>query len=131
MSTVVRFLAVQRASGKSYYVGSWGHSAIPPLSSADGRSGVEATKGTPRVSSALGDLYLPLEGLIDFDAERGRLGKELQKVDKEIDKVELKLSNPSFAERAPVEVLEEQRQRLSDWQARRGQINEALENLSS
>ena len=88
-------------------------------------------KGTPRVSSALGDLYLPLEGLIDFDAERDRLGKELQKVDKEIEKVELKLSNPSFAKRAPVEVLEEQRQRLSDWQARRGQINEALENLSS
>ena len=93
--------------------------------------GLDVPKGTPRVSSALGDLYLPLEGLIDFDAERGRLGKELQKVDKEIDKVELKLSNPSFAERAPVEVLEEQRQRLSDWQARRGQINEALENLSS
>ena len=75
--------------------------------------GLDVPKGTPRVSSALGDLYLPLEGLIDFDAERGRLGKELQKVDKEIGKVELKLRNPSFAERAPVEVLEEQQQRLS------------------
>ncbi len=79
----------------------------------------------------MGDLYLPLEGLIDFDAERGRLGRELQKVEKEIGKVESKLSNPSFAERAPAEVLEEQRQRLADWQAKRGQINEALEKLSA
>ena len=93
--------------------------------------GLDVPKGTPRVSSALGDLYLPLEGLIDFDAERGRLAKELQKVEKEIGKVESKLSNPSFAERAPTEVLEEQRERLADWQTKRGQINEALEKLSA
>ena len=93
--------------------------------------GLDVPKGTPRVGSALGDLYLPLEGLIDFDAERERLARELQKVEKEIGKVESKLSNPSFAERAPAEVLEEQRRRLADWQAKRGQINEALEKLSA
>jgi valyl-tRNA synthetase len=69
--------------------------------------------------------------LIDFDAERKRLAKELGKIEKEIAKVESKLNNPSFAERAPAEVLEEQRQRLAGWQAKRGQINEAIGNLSN
>ena len=72
-----------------------------------------------------------MEGLIDFAAERERLNKELLKVEKEIGKVEVKLDNPNFAERAPVEVLQEQRERLTDWQGKRDQINEALQNLSS
>ena len=93
--------------------------------------GSKVPKGTPRVGSAFGDLYLPLKGLIDFDAERKRLAKELGKIEKEIAKVESKLNNPSFAERAPAEVLEEQRQRLAGWQAKRGQINEAIGNLSN
>ena len=88
-------------------------------------------KGTPRVGSAFGDLYLPLEGLIDFDAERERLAKELEKVGKEIGKAEAKLGNPNFAERAPADVLEEQRQRLAEWQAKRDQLNEAIGNLSA
>ena len=91
----------------------------------------EVAKGTPRVGSAFGDLYLPLEGLIDFDAERERLAKELEKVGKEIGKAEAKLGNPNFAERAPADVLEEQRQRLAEWQAKRDQINEAIGNLSA
>ena len=93
--------------------------------------GSKVPKGTPRVGSAFGDLYLPLEGLIDFDAERKRLAKELGKTEKEIAKVESKLNNPGFAERAPAEVLDEQRQRLAGWQAKRGQINEAIGNLSN
>ena len=93
--------------------------------------GVDVPKGTPRISSVLGDLYLPLEGLIDFEAEKSRLTKELNKIDKEIEKVQGKLSNPKFTERAPVEVLDEQRERLSDWKAKHGQLTEALNNLSA
>jgi valyl-tRNA synthetase len=93
--------------------------------------GEEGLKGMPRVSSSLGDLYLPIEGLIDFDAERARLSKELSKIDKEIEKIQNKLSNPKFAERAPVEVLDEQRERLNEWNLKRVQLNEALDNLSS
>ena len=92
--------------------------------------GVDVPKGTPRISSALGDLYLPLEGLIDFEAEKSRLTKELNKIDKEIEKVQSKLNNPKFTERAPEEVLDEQRERLSDWKTKHGQLTEALDNLS-
>ena len=93
--------------------------------------GSDIPKGTPRIGSPIGDLYLPLEGLIDFDAERERLAKELKKIEKEIEKAESKLNNPKFAERAPAEVLEEQRERLAEWQTKRNQVNEALENLSA
>ena len=93
--------------------------------------GSDVPKGTPRIGSPMGDLFLPLEGLIDFDAERERLAKELKKIEKEIEKAEAKLNNPNFAERAPAEVLEEQRERLTEWQAKRDQINEALGNLSA
>ena len=93
--------------------------------------GSDVPKGTPRIGSPMGDLFLPLEGLIDFDAERERLAKELKKIEKEIEKAEAKLNNPKFAERAPAEVLEEQRERLTEWQAKRDQINEALGNLSA
>ena len=93
--------------------------------------GSDVPKGTLRIGSPMGDLFLPLEGLIDFDAERERLAKELKKIEKEIEKAEAKLNNPKFAERAPAEVLEEQRERLSEWQAKRDQVNEALVNLST
>ncbi|MEC9331384.1 MAG: class I tRNA ligase family protein, partial [Verrucomicrobiota bacterium] len=93
--------------------------------------GVDVPKGTPRISSALGELYLPLEGLIDFEAEKSRLTKELNKIDKEIEKVQSKIENPKFTERAPVEVLDEQRERLSEWRIKHGQLTEALDNLSA
>jgi valyl-tRNA synthetase len=56
-------------------------------------------KGTPAVRSTLGELYLPLEGVIDLAAEKARLTKELQKIDAEIEKVQQKLSNPAFTEK--------------------------------
>ncbi len=86
-------------------------------------------KGTPSSGNALGELFLPTEGLIDFSAERERLTKELEKARAEITKVQDKLNNPSFAEKVPAKVLEEHKQRLIDWQAKEKQILASLENL--
>ncbi len=88
-------------------------------------------KGTPSVHSELGDLYLPLEGLIDVAAEKARLTKELEKIQSEITKAEQKLNNPSFASKAPPHVLEEHRQRLAEWQAKRDRVRMALEALKN
>src|SRR5207249_8821946 len=63
-------------------------------------------KGTPTVLSPLGELYLPLEGLIDVAAERARLTKELVKIDAEIEKVQTKLNNPNFTQKVQPPVLE-------------------------
>ncbi|MEW6160463.1 MAG: valine--tRNA ligase, partial [Verrucomicrobiota bacterium] len=86
-------------------------------------------KGTPMASNALGELYLPLAGLIDPAAERARLTKELEKTRAEIAKVEAKLNNPNFTQKVPPQVLAEHQQRLKDWQAKEKQVLVALDNL--
>jgi valyl-tRNA synthetase len=75
-------------------------------------------KGTPTVQSKLGELFLPLEGLIDVAAEKVRLAKEVEKVRSEIVKVEQKLANPNFTQKVPPAVLQEHEQRLVDWRAK-------------
>ncbi len=86
-------------------------------------------KGTPMAANSLGELYLPLAGQVDSSAERARLGKELEKVKIEIQKVQEKLANPNFAQKVPAKVLEEHRQRLIDWQSKEKQLNDSIENL--
>ncbi len=55
------------------------------------------------------ELHLPLAGLIDLEAEALRLGKELQRIAAEVARVEAKLSNSSFIERAPADVVDKER----------------------
>ncbi|MBI3881468.1 MAG: valine--tRNA ligase [Verrucomicrobia bacterium] len=88
-----------------------------------------ADKGTPSASNALGELFLPTAGLIDFAAERIRLTKEVEKCRAEKEKVEQKLANPAFTEKVPAKVLEEHRQRLADWQAKEKQAQTSLDDL--
>ncbi len=88
-------------------------------------------KGTPSVHSDLGTLYLPLAGVVDVEAEKARLTKEIGKVEGEIQKVEQKLSNQAFIQRASAEILEEHKQRLIDWQAKHAQLKGALESLQA
>jgi valyl-tRNA synthetase len=54
---------------------------------------------------------LPLAGLVDFDAERARLDKEIEKERAEIAKVDAKLANADFVARAPEEIVEENKER--------------------
>ena len=67
--------------------------------------------------------------MIDFAAERARLEKELAKVDADIAKVDGKLSNPSFIERAPEEIVEQERERRDAAMERRVKVVEALGRL--
>jgi valyl-tRNA synthetase len=86
-------------------------------------------KGTLSARSDLGDLFLPMEGLVDVAAERARLTKELEKIVAEITKVEQKLANPAFTQKVPPEVLEEHKKRLADWQAKKQHVRAALDAL--
>jgi valyl-tRNA synthetase len=86
-------------------------------------------KGTPSASSDLGDLFLPLAGLVDPDAERARLQKEHAKAQLDIDRAQAKLTNPDFVQKVPPKVLDEHRNRLADAEARLRQIQSALDAL--
>jgi len=81
------------------------------------------------VRAELGDLFLPLEGLIDKAAETARLKKELEKIEAEAAKVEQKLANPNFTQKVPANVLQEHQKRLADWQAKRDHVQAALAAL--
>ena len=70
---------------------------------------------------------LPLEGVIDLDAERARLAKEIQKLDAEVAKIDAKLGNADFLKRAPEEVVDEQRERREEAVTRKAKMEEALE----
>jgi valyl-tRNA synthetase len=74
-------------------------------------------------------VYLPLEGVVDFAAERTRLAKEMAKADADIARVDAKLGNPNFVARAPEEVVEEEKEKREEADARRAKIAEALERL--
>jgi len=89
----------------------------------------QPAKNTMTVRTELGDLFLPTEGLIDVEAEKSRLTKELQKIEAEISKVEQKLANPNFTQKVPASVLEEHRQRLVEWQGKREHVKSALAAL--
>jgi valyl-tRNA synthetase len=69
--------------------------------------------------------------LIDVAAEKARLQKEIAKAQAEIDKVQQKLNNPGFVQKAPPNVLEEQQKRLADWQAKHQQLEASLSALSA
>jgi len=72
---------------------------------------------------------LPLAGIIDFDVERVRLGKEVERLGGEISRFEGKLGNADFVARAPEEVVDEQREKLADARERRAKLAEALTRL--
>jgi valyl-tRNA synthetase len=90
----------------------------------------QPNKGTPAIRAQLGELYLPLEGLIDPAAEKARLTRELEKIEGEIEKVQAKLNNPAFVQKVPASVLQEHQKRLADWQGKLNQVKRAFEGLT-
>ena len=72
---------------------------------------------------------LPLEGLIDLEAERARLRKEVARLADEIGKVERKLGNADFVAKAPAEVVEENQERLAGFQELKAKTEGALARL--
>jgi valyl-tRNA synthetase len=89
----------------------------------------DSPKGTPVSITPVGEVYLPLEGLIDVEAEKIRLGKEIEKLTKEVAKCEAKLGNASFIERAPSDVVEQEKARLTEWKGKLSQLGEMLDAL--
>jgi len=88
-------------------------------------------KGAVQIVVGEATLSLPLGGIVDLDAERARLGRELDKISKEIAKIDAKLGNEQFIAKAPEAVVEEQRERLEQAQAVHAKTEAALSRLES
>jgi valyl-tRNA synthetase len=92
------------------------------LSGGDEPAAAVAVVGGMRV-------LIPLAGLIDLDAEKTRLAKEIARVETEIRKCEGKLGNANFVANAPAEVVEQERQRIADWNVQLGAMREQAQKL--
>ncbi|HPJ40034.1 MAG TPA: valine--tRNA ligase, partial [Spirochaetota bacterium] len=75
------------------------------------------------------EIYLPLKGLIDFDKERARIQKEIDRTAADLEKVEKKLGNASFVEKAPADIIEKEQQKRDGFREILGKLQESLENL--
>ena len=74
-------------------------------------------------------VYLPLAGLVDLDAERTRLEKELADLQAQAERSDKLLAGP-FAQRAPADVIQREREKLVELQERAGRLRARLADLS-
>ncbi len=107
---------------------------IPTLARLLGAETVETIQlempvGTIVGISKMGEVGIKVASR-DRDTERGRLDKQIAKVEAELRTVDNKLKNKSFVDRAPAAVVEEHRQRLKEFSAQLVKLKQAREGLN-
>ena len=104
---------------------------VAGLEGLEFRSDVGA--GPDTVKRALGhaNLFVPLSGIVDRQAEIDRLRKELAGLVKEADGLDRKLGTPSFVERAPAQLVEDTRARAAEVADRRRKLDAMLTEMGT
>jgi valyl-tRNA synthetase len=74
-------------------------------------------------------VYLPLSGLVDLNAERAKLDRELAETESQIQRARELLAGP-FAQRAPANVVQREKDKLGDLQVRAERLRSRLADLS-
>jgi valyl-tRNA synthetase len=75
------------------------------------------------------EVVIPMESMVDLDAERGRLGAEKEHLESEVSRLEARLEEKSFLTKAPAAVVEKERERLATRKAKLSRLTEQLEKL--
>jgi valyl-tRNA synthetase len=87
----------------------------------------------PEGSAATGlvslEIYMPLKGVIDIEAEKERLGKGLEKLAADRMKIEARLNDEGFLAKAPADVVERERERFRDMDDKMKRMRKILEDL--
>lgn len=86
-------------------------------------------EGSVNIVTADAQIYLPMKELVDLDAEKARLTKELEKAKKDLGFFEKKLSNPGFVNNAPAAVVEKDRASAEKIKDKIKLLEESLQNL--
>ncbi len=111
-----------------------GEGFLARLASVSGLETRKDKEGIPSTAVAAmfkgGEIYLPLEDLIDISKELERLGKEKERLEGEIARVSGKLANESFVSRAPAAVVDQERAKLTKYEEMHKSITERIEILS-
>ncbi len=84
----------------------------------------------PSDVSPLGSVYMPVEGLLDIEAECRRLEEQRGKVEQDLERVGKKLANENFLEKAPPEVVQTQQDRKAELREKSTKLSRMIETLS-
>lgn len=93
-------------------------------------SQMEIPDGAATIVTEGADVYVPLQGVIDFAAERQRLAEEEKRLVEEITRLQTKLGNVQFVSRAPAPVVDGERRKLADYEERRQAVQERIGQLA-
>ena len=91
----------------------------------------EITKDMVQTVSHDATILIPLKGVVDFEAERNRLQKELEVLNKNLEGYARKLSNESFVAKAPAAVVAEEKRRQAEALDNKTKIEEALSRIAN
>ena len=91
----------------------------------------DADEPAAAATALLGDMRLlvPMKGLIDVGAEKARLDKQMDKTRAELAKANGKLGNERFVSNAPAAVVEQERERVAEFEKTITQLTEQLQKL--
>ncbi|MBI5020734.1 MAG: valine--tRNA ligase [Ignavibacteriales bacterium] len=94
-------------------------------------SSTDGTKPNQAASAVVagGEIFIPLEGIIDTAAEKERIEKELKHIENMIQGIENKLSNDQFVSRAPKDVVEKERNKLTNFKESYTKLKNNLDQL--
>lgn len=91
----------------------------------------EVTKDMVQAVSREAAILIPLKGVVDFEAERARLQKELETLNKNLEGYSRKLSNESFVAKAPAAVVAEEKRRQAEALENKAKVEEALARIAN
>ena len=91
----------------------------------------EVTKDMVQTVSREAAILIPLKGVVDFEAERARLQKELETLNKNLEGYSRKLSNESFVAKAPAAVVAEEKRRQAEALENKTKVEEALARIAN
>ena len=95
---------------------------------------IEKIKQRPKLSASsvldFCEIFIPLEGIMDIDKERARLHKDLANAERFLDSINKKLQNRSFIDRAPEDIVQDERQKALTQKDKIARVRENISNLT-
>lgn len=89
-------------------------------------SGYQPPKGAPVVHSPLGELFMPLAGVVDVQTEKARLQKELEKARQDFERIQQKMQNQAFLQNAPASEVEKVKNKQEECREKINKLEAAI-----